>query len=417
SRPARGGAGARLVRVVRRQPHLPLGRGAEGGGARGAGGQAPRRDRQPLPLPRAAPRQAQLAREREAHGGAAGRGARGRPGRPRGRPRRERRRPFRLGHPRGRATGGGEGAFVIPGRDGDRQGFRDEAMRVDVALDASGAAAYQGPRPASLYVERVGPAGAPTVYYLHGGPGYNSASFREIAGGDLEDLDMIYADQRGAGRSTGDGGSDVALLAADVLAVMDALDVRRAALLAHWFGALVAVRAARTSPERVTRLVLVNPWLSMPQLARDLHAEATGGQGRGETPEGLEDPWALVDEAFGLVNPKVLFDAMQFPSPKSRLFLEHVDAVALSGDVPDEVDDAVWLAEGIHDLRQAVAAGVPVYLLSGRHDRTSYPGQAELVLEAAPGATFALLAAGHYPWIDDEGFAETLKRALTGDLG
>jgi len=306
---------------------------------------------------------------------------------------------------------------VIPGRDGERQGFRDEAMRVDVALDASGAAAYQGPRPASLYVERVGPAGAPTVYYLHGGPGYNSASFREIAGGDLEDLDMIYADQRGAGRSTGEGGSDVALLAADVLAVMDALDVRRAALLAHGFGALVAVRAARTSPERVTRLVLVNPWLSMPQLARDLHAEATGGQGRGETPEGLEDPRALVDEAFGLVNPKVLFDAMQFPSPKSRLFLEHVDAVALSGDVPDEVDDAVWLAEGIHDLRQAVAAGVPVYLLSGRHDRTSYPGQAELVLEAAPGATFALLDAGHYPWIDDEGFAETLKRALTGDLG
>jgi proline iminopeptidase len=304
---------------------------------------------------------------------------------------------------------------VIPGRDGERQGFRDEALRVDVALDASGAAAYRGARPASLYVERVGPVGAPTVYYLHGGPGYNAASFREIAGGDLEDLDVVYADQRGAGRSTGEGGSDVGLLAADVFAVMDALGVARAALLAHGFGALVALRAARTAPERVTRLVLVNPWVSMPQLARDLHAEATGTRsGPAEEPA---DPRALVDEAFGLVNPKVLFDAMQFPSAKSRLFLEHVDAVALSGETPEDVDDAVWLAEGLHDLRAAAASGVTVVLLAGRLDRTSYPGQAELVLEAAPGATFALLDAGHYPWIDDEGFAATLREALTGGLG
>lgn len=305
---------------------------------------------------------------------------------------------------------------MIPGRDGEREGFRDEALRVEVALDAAGAAAYAGARPASLYVERVGPVGAPSVYFLHGGPGYNAASFREIAGGDLEDLDVVYADQRGAGRSTGEGGSDVALLAADVFAVLDALGVEQATLLAHGFGALVAARAARNAPGRVSRLVLVNPWISMPQLARDLHAEATGGADRGDVPEELEDPRAVVDEAFAQVNPKVLFDAMQFPSPKSRLFLEHVDAVALSGDTPEDVDDDVWLAEGVKDLREAAAAGVPVVLLSGQHDRTSYPGQAELVLEAAPGATFALLDAGHYPWIDDEGFAETLKGALVEPL-
>lgn len=306
---------------------------------------------------------------------------------------------------------------MIPGRDGERQGFRDEALRVDVALDASGAAAYQGSRPASLYVERVGPVGAPTVYFLHGGPGYNAASFREIAGGELDELDVVYADQRGAGRSTGEGGSDVALLAADVFAVMDALGIARATLLAHGFGALVALRAARTAPERVERLVLVNPWLSMPQLARDLHAEATGGAARGSPEEELTDPRALVDEAFAAVNPKVLFDAMQFPSPRSRLFLEHVDAVALSGDVPDEVGDEVWLADGLHDLREVAVAGVPTVLLCGRHDRTSYPGQAELVLNAAPNATFGLLDGGHYPWIDDEGFAATLMEALTAELG
>lgn len=302
---------------------------------------------------------------------------------------------------------------MIPGSNGERSPvFRDEAARVEVALDDRGRAAYDGDRPASLYVERVGPAVASTVYYLHGGPGYNASSFRDIAGGELEGYDVVYADQRGAGRSTGEGASDHRLLAADVFAVLDALGVKDAALLAHGYGAIVAATAARLYPDRVTRIVLVNPWISMPQLARDLHTEALGEEPDAESDPNASDPRALVDEAFARVNPKVLFDEMQFPSASSRLYLEHVDAVALHGDTPDEVDDAVWLQDAVEDLMAAAAAGVGVALLSGRHDRTSYPAQAEIVLKAAPTAVFGLLDAGHYPWIDDEGFGDTLREAL-----
>ncbi len=302
---------------------------------------------------------------------------------------------------------------MIPGRDGETDpAFRDEAARVEVALDPTGRAAYRDERPASLYVERVGPSGATTVYYLHGGPGYNAASFRDIAGGELDAYDVVYADQRGAGRSTGTGGSDPRLLAADVFAVLDALKVGSATLLAHGFGALVAAAAARTAPARVPRLVLVNPWISMPQLARDLHTEALGESAGDPAELEAADPRALVDEAFARVNPKTLFDDMQFPSASSRIFLEHVDAVALTGEIPDDVDDAVWLLDGVADVAAAAAAGVDIALLSGRADRTSYPAQAELVLTAAPNAVFGLLDAGHYPWIDDEGFGATLREAL-----
>ena len=302
---------------------------------------------------------------------------------------------------------------MIPGSNGERSpGFRDEAARVEVALDDRGRAAYEGDRPASLYVERVGPSDARTVYFLHGGPGYNASSFREIAGGDLEAYDVVYADQRGAGRSTGEGTSDHRLLAADVFAVLDALGVKDATLLAHGYGAVVAATAARLDPSRIKRLVLVNPWISMPRLARDLHAEALGEEPDADTDAEASDPRALVDEAFARVNPKVLFDEMQFPNASSRLFLEHVDAVALHGDTPDEVDDSVWLQDAVEDLVAAAAAGVNVVLLSGRHDRTSYPAQAETVLSSAPNAVFGLLDAGHYPWIDDDGFADTLREAL-----
>ena len=97
---------------------------------------------------------------------------------------------------------------------------------------------------ADLYVEQVGPEGGTAVYYLHGGPGYNSHSFRDLVGEDLEGYRMIYADQRGAGRSYAEADFTVEDLVDDVRAVLDALEIGGAALLAHGFGAQIAVRAA-----------------------------------------------------------------------------------------------------------------------------------------------------------------------------
>src|SRR5690554_1597238 len=165
---------------------------------------------------------------------------------------------------------------------------------------------------ADLYVERAGPEDAEVVYYLHGGPGYNSHSFRDLAGDDLEQYQVIYADQRGGGRSYGRGSSDLGVLASDVAAVLGGLEVQRAALLAHGYGALVAVQVALDFPELVSGLVLVNPWLSMPLLAQDLNRTAvrlSSGEDGAAEPDAddgdvvLGEPSQLVDEAFGLVNP------------------------------------------------------------------------------------------------------------------
>lgn len=281
---------------------------------------------------------------------------------------------------------------------------------------------------ASLYFERVGPPDATTAYYLHGGPGYNSSSFRELVGDDLAAYDVIYADARGGGRSSGSGGDQVDVLADDVRAVLAALQVERAVLVAHGFGALVAAQVAADDPQLARRLVLLNPWISMARLAQDLNdAARQHGAPRPETDvEGQEgdddgissDPAALAAEAFALVNPKVLFDSLEFTSPAARLRLEHVDAIALAGEMQEEIDPQIWAVDRLEALRQAAEAGVEVVVISGAHDGTSYPSQAELVLERAPQALFSLLDGGHYPWIDDEeAFAEVLLEALGAPLG
>ena len=72
----RAGARARLVRLVRRQRHLPEGAGAARGGAARACGPAARRDRQPVPRAAGRSRPAQRARLRDAHARRARGGAR-----------------------------------------------------------------------------------------------------------------------------------------------------------------------------------------------------------------------------------------------------------------------------------------------------------------------------------------------------
>ncbi|HET8984926.1 MAG TPA: alpha/beta hydrolase [Trueperaceae bacterium] len=307
----------------------------------------------------------------------------------------------------------------------------------DVPAGVAGSLDDQDVSEVELYVERVGRPGARTVYYLHGGPGYNSYSFRELVGDDLADYDVIYADQRGGGRSYGAATVSVTTLAEDVLAVLDGLGVGSATLLAHGFGAAIAVRTAVLRPERIDRVVLVNPWLSMPLLAQAMNDEARNlasgtlrsqrdaeedGEEDADGPDvdaaPTSDPQSLVDEAFGIVNPKVLFDAMEFPTASGRLHLEHVDAVALTGDMSDEVPAGVWSIDELASLERLDAVSVPVVVVSGNHDLTSYPVQAEQALLRSPSALFSLLDTGHYPWIDDpDTFAEVLRAALGDDAG
>lgn len=272
---------------------------------------------------------------------------------------------------------------------------------------------------ADLYLEQVGPQEGPVVLYLHGGPGYGSFSFRDLMGDDLEAYRMVYADQRGGGRSYAGGPFRLDDLADDVATALRATRLERATLLAHGFGALVAVRAALRHADRIERLVLVNPWFSMPLLARTLQRRAAHLTGRPDEAlppeEALADadaldPEGISEQAYDLVAPKQLFDALEFPDPSSRMRLEHADSVAQYGPQRNDAPEDVWRASVLDDLPSLAA---PVVALFGTRDGTAFPDQAEAGLERLPQATTGLLETGHYPWLDDpEGFVPLLREAL-----
>ncbi|WP_103130660.1 alpha/beta fold hydrolase [Deinococcus aerius] len=290
---------------------------------------------------------------------------------------------------------------------------------------------------ADLYFEVTGPEDTPgdepPVVFLHGGPGYNSYSFRELFGERLAGRRVVYLDQRGSGRSgpladTDQGAAtlDLDTLVADVEALREHLGAERLVPLGHGFGALVALEYARRYPTRTARVIVVNPWVHFPELALTLLREASAlrgvplddpaGELRARTPEG-EYPQvggARVEAAFGLLNARDLLNAMQFRDIQSRMRLEFTDTegqLAGGGEVQEAlVNQGLWEFEYppfLQELRR------PLFVIAGVHDRTSYPEQVEWLADLG-GADVTVLDAGHYPWLDDEdAFAEALEEALT----
>ena len=112
-----------------------------------------------------------------------------------------------------------------------------------------------------LHVVEAGPPSGPPVVLLHGFPELWYGWRGQI--GPLADAGfrVIVPDQRGYNTSDkpeGVAAYRVDTLAADVVGLLDALGLERAAIVGHDWGAVVAWWLALARPERVSRLAILN---------------------------------------------------------------------------------------------------------------------------------------------------------------
>jgi len=119
-----------------------------------------------------------------------------------------------------------------------------------------------------LYINTFGKSSSPAVIFLHGGPGYNAASFELSTAARLADSGyfVIVYDSRGTGRSTSDSAeytyeSEVR----DLKLIYNRYGLRSASLLGHSFGGSVAIKFAQQHPEAVQKIVLISAPLDYPQ--------------------------------------------------------------------------------------------------------------------------------------------------------
>lgn len=133
----------------------------------------------------------------------------------------------------------------------------------------------------------------PTLLLLHGGPGFDHASFKPAFGVLAPHAQVIYLDHRGQGRS---GGSDpatwtLAQWADDVKGFCDALEIEKPFVLGNSFGGFVAMEYLRRHPGHAAGVILSS---TAARMQLDLIVKAFARRGGPAIGQAADDFWSDV---------------------------------------------------------------------------------------------------------------------------
>ena len=265
-------------------------------------------------------------------------------------------------------------------------------------------------------VVEAGPSDGPAVVLVHGWACTAFAWRRQVPALAAAGYRVVAFDL------TGHGFSDKPPLAAEysagamtsfVLDVMDAVGIRRAALVGHSMGGAVSASVALAAPERVARLALLSPvgfgevlglrlgrWLS-PELAVPL----LPGLGR----VAMAAPrWALAS-SFHLV----------WGGGPVTLTLDDVEEYRAPTQFPGYVPALRHLVHAFawepHAEEQLARITCPVLVLFGTRDRVVIPRRARELVRLVPDGHLELVdGAGH---MVQEERADEVNAVLLGFLG
>jgi 3-oxoadipate enol-lactonase len=237
------------------------------------------------------------------------------------------------------------------------------------------------------------------------GLGYPRWGWEPIARPLTQTYQVITFDNRGSGDSDAPPGPyDTAMMAADAVAVLDALDVPRAHVLGASLGGMIAQRLALDHPARVDRLVLA--------------CTTPGGPAAYPLPAAT---LALIRQAPSLSPDEAVrrFTANALSRPPPGL-VDELTARRLARPQ----DPAAWRAQSAaslgHDAFDRLGEiAAPTLVLHGTADRVVDPRNAPLLAGRIPGARLETLdGLGHlFFWEDPGRTVELLTDFWRADFG
>ena len=247
----------------------------------------------------------------------------------------------------------------------------------------------------AYYVD--GPADAPPLLFAHSlgvDAGTWAPQVRALSG----ERRIVRYDARGHGHSDAPAGaSDIALLARDALAVLDAAGVDRADMVGLSMGGMVGMWLAVHAPQRLRRLVLANTAAHIPLGERWNQLIATAqSRGMGAIARGTLERW--VGAHFKAQEPAAFAALVAAMEAMSAQGYAGCVAALRDADLRDELS------------RIALA----VRVLTGADDLATPPAAADALAAAIPGARALVLAgAGHLSNIEQpEAFNDALRSFL-----
>ena len=259
-----------------------------------------------------------------------------------------------------------------------------------------------------LYVEEAGPADAPVLLYLHGGPGTGCYDFmhqqRERLGGPTR---LIALDQRGVLRSEPLGEQErltIDDLLSDLEALRELLHIERWSVLGHSFGGYLALQYALAFPQSVERLLFENPTFDFTLSIRSLLTTAsTLFTKDGQSDLAAQCHQTIATPSFTDEMMQSFFHLMSELGDRHTALYEHrsekkhFDTLVANSDLPAEN----WRRAQRHS-QQLFAEGrltqesllprlqeltCPTLLLQGAYDAVTGPEQSAAFHEYVPNGT------------------------------
>ena len=266
---------------------------------------------------------------------------------------------------------------------------------------------------ARLYCREVG-SGVPIIV-LHGGPDFDISYLLPELDRLSDKFHLIYYDQRGRGRSADHvKPEDVTLKSelADLDEVREHFHLDKVVLLGHSWGTVLALEYALRHPERVSRLVLMDP---APASAADVNRFRK--ERVEKWPVLMELRKAIADTtAYKDADPEAVVayyrvhfkPALARPEDYEKLILrmqarfieQGKDGILKSRAVEDRLVNETWASPNGYDLHPKLKdLNIPTLVITGDHD--FFPFAAEHIAQAIPGARLVTLKdCGHFPYLE-----------------
>jgi lipase len=247
-------------------------------------------------------------------------------------------------------------------------------------------------------VHEWGPADAPPLFCLHGVTSWGGR-FQRLAESRLEAFHVCAPDLRGHGVSGWEPPWNLGTHISDLIETLDALGLERADVVGHSFGGRLALELAARRPERVQRVVLLDPAVWVPPPVALERAELAAE----------DESYASVDEAIA-----------------ARLETSRrADRSVIAAELPQHLQlgaDGRWRGRF---ARVAVVAAygemakrppldrvnAPTLLVRGEESEVVPERMVELVCEALPHCEVVTVPGGHI--VTWDAFDETASAMLS----